>query len=157
MAPVDRPADTTRPPLMTEHTLAESRTPGITRVLLAEDNAINQKVACKMLEKLGCRVDVVCNGLEAVAAYERTSYPIIFMDSQMPEMDGLEATAMIRNMEGASAHTPIVAMTANAMKGDRETCLAAGMDDYVAKPIRPKDLQFLLDKWLPDRDQTTAA
>ena len=157
MAPLNMPAATTGSPLITRHTLAESRTSGITRVLLAEDNAINQKVACKMLEKLGCRVDVVCNGQEAVAAHERTPYPIIFMDCQMPEMDGMEATALIRNMEGASAHTPIVAMTANAMKGDRETCLAAGMDDYVAKPIRPKDLQLLLDKWLPQRDRTTAA
>ncbi|HVG02017.1 MAG TPA: response regulator [Nitrospira sp.] len=157
MAPVDMPAGMMEPPLITRHTLSESRTATLTRVLLAEDNAVNQKVACKMLEKLGCRVDVVCNGHEAVSAHERTPYPIIFMDCQMPEMDGLAATAMIRKMEGASAHTPVVAMTANAMKGDRETCLAAGMDDYVAKPIRPKDLQALLDRWLLNRDRTSAA
>ena len=157
MAPVETPASTTGPPLITKHTLTENRTSGIVRVLLAEDNAINQKVACKMLEKLGCRVDVVCNGREAIAAHERAPYPVIFMDCQMPEMDGLEATALIRKMEGASAHTTIVAMTANAMQGDREMCLDAGMDDYVAKPIRPNDLQLLLDKWLPKRDQTTAA
>ncbi|MBI4002874.1 MAG: PAS domain S-box protein, partial [Nitrospira defluvii] len=144
------------PPLITRHTLAEARTSTVTRLLVAEDNAVNQKVACKMLEKLGCRVDVVGNGQEAVAAHERAPYPLIFMDCQMPEMDGFEATAMIRKMEGASRHTPIIAMTANAMKGDREKCLAAGMDDYVAKPIRPKDLQAILDRWLHKRDQTAA-
>ena len=110
-----------------------------------------------MLEKLGCRVDVVENGQEAVAAHGRAPYPLIFMDCQMPEMDGFEATAMIRKMEGSSGHTPIVAMTANAMKGDREKCLAAGMDDYVAKPIRPKDLQTILDTWLPKRGEASAA
>jgi two-component system sensor histidine kinase/response regulator len=109
-----------------------------------------------MLEKLGCLVDVVANGKEAVAAHERAPYPLIFMDCQMPQMDGFEATALIRTMEGASTHTPIVAMTANAMKGDRETCLAAGMDDYVAKPIRPKDLQTVLDVWLSKRNDTAA-
>jgi CheY-like chemotaxis protein len=75
-------------------------------------------------------------------------YPLIFMDCQMPEVDGFEATALIRKMEGGSGHTPIVAMTANAMQGDRERCLAAGMDDYVAKPVRQKDLQAVLDRWL---------
>jgi PAS domain S-box-containing protein len=143
-------------PLITRHTLAEAHTSPITRLLLAEDNPVNQKVACKMLEKLGCRVDVVGNGQEAVAAHERAPYQLIFMDCQMPEMDGFEATALIRKMEGSSTHTPIVAMTANAMKGDREKCLASGMDDYVAKPIRPKDLQTILDQWLPKRTGTAA-
>ncbi|MGB4994491.1 MAG: response regulator, partial [Nitrospira sp.] len=78
----------------------------------------------------------------------RARYPLIFMDCQMPEVDGFEATALIRKMEGRSAHTPIVAMTANAMQGDRERCLAAGMDDYIAKPVRPKELQAVLDTWL---------
>lgn len=104
-----------------------------------------------MLEKLGYRVDVASNGQEAVAAHERAPYPLIFMDCQMPEVDGFEATALIRKMEGESAHTPIVAMTANAMQGDRERCLAAGMDDYVAKPVRPKELQTVLETWLGDR------
>ena len=139
------------PPLITRHTLAETHTPTTPRLLLAEDNPVNQKVACKMLEKLGYRVDVASNGQEAVAAHERAPYPLIFMDCQMPEVDGFEATALIRKMEGKSAHTPIVAMTANAMQGDRERCLDAGMDDYVAKPIRPKDLQAVLDTWLGNR------
>ena len=135
------------------HTDAQSGTKP--RLLLVEDNAVNQKVACKMLEKLGYRVDVAGNGQEAVAAHERSPYPLIFMDCQMPEMDGFEATALIRKMEGQSAHTPIVAMTANAMQGDRERCLAAGMDDYVAKPIRPKDLQTVLDTWLGNHHTAT--
>ncbi|MCE3224574.1 MAG: putative Histidine kinase [Nitrospira sp.] len=142
--------------LITRPRPAEAHTSRVTRVLVAEDNPVNQKVASKMLEKLGCLVDVVANGKEAVAAHERAPYPLIFMDCQMPEMDGFEATALIRTMEGASTHTPIVAMTANAMKGDRETCLAAGMDDYVAKPIRPKDLQTVLDVWLSKRNDTAA-
>ncbi len=139
------------PPLITKRTLADTHAGTMPRLLLAEDNPVNQKVACKMLEKLGYRVDVASNGQEAVAAHERAPYPLIFMDCQMPEVDGFEATALIRKMEGKSAHTPIVAMTANAMQGDRERCLAAGMDDYVAKPIRPKELQTVLDNWLGNR------
>ena len=144
-------------PLITRHTLSESETAPRPRLLLAEDNPVNQKVACKMLEKLGYRVDVAGNGQEAVAAHERSRYPLIFMDCQMPEVDGFEATALIRKMEGRSAHTPIVAMTANAMQGDRERCLAAGMDDYVAKPVRPKDLQTILDTWLHKRNQAAVS
>ncbi|MEK6802688.1 MAG: response regulator [Nitrospirota bacterium] len=151
------PANAEPPPLSTRHNLAESQPATKPRLLLAEDNPVNQKVACKMLEKLGYRVDVAGNGQEAVAAHERSRYPLIFMDCQMPEVDGFEATALIRKMEGRSAHTPIVAMTANAMQGDRERCLAAGMDDYIAKPVRPKDLQTVLDTWLPKRDQASAA
>ena len=145
----------THPPLITRHTLNESQGAESFRLLLAEDNPVNQKVACKMLEKMGYRVDVASNGQEAVAAHQRTPYPLIFMDCQMPEVDGFEATALIRKMEGRSAHTPIVAMTANAMQGDRERCLAAGMDDYVAKPIRPKDLQTVLDAWLGNNRTAT--
>jgi two-component system sensor histidine kinase/response regulator len=142
------PPNAESPPLITRHTLSESQAGPKPRLLLAEDNPVNQKVACKMLEKLGYRVDVAGNGQEAVAAHERARYPLIFMDCQMPEVDGFEATALIRKMEGRSAHTPIVAMTANAMQGDRERCLAAGMDDYIAKPVRPKELQAVLDTWL---------
>lgn len=142
------PASAEPPPLITRHTLSNSQARPKPRLLLAEDNPVNQKVACKMLEKLGYRVDVVANGQEAVAAHQRSRYPLILMDCQMPEVDGFEATSLIRKMEGRSCHTPIVAMTANAMQGDREHCLAAGMDDYIAKPVRPKDLQTVLDTWL---------
>lgn len=154
-APAHAPIISEATPVITRHTLTEAQTGTKPRLLLVEDNAVNQKVACKMLEKLGYRVDVAGNGQEAVAAHERSPYPLIFMDCQMPEMDGFEATALIRKMEGQSAHTPIVAMTANAMQGDRERCLAAGMDDYVAKPIRPKDLQTVLDTWLGNNHTAT--
>jgi signal transduction histidine kinase/DNA-binding response OmpR family regulator len=152
-----RVASPDSPSLITRHTLTETQAANHPRLLLAEDNAVNQKVACKMLEKLGYRVDVAANGQEAVAAHERSPYPLIFMDCQMPEVDGFEATALIRRMEGRSAHTPIIAMTANAMQGDRERCLAAGMDDYVAKPVRPQDLQAILDTWLHKRTRAAAS
>jgi two-component system, sensor histidine kinase and response regulator len=119
------------------------------RVLVVEDNAVNQLVAAGMLKRLGCQVDVVANGLEAVEASGRIAYDCIFMDCQMPEMDGYEATAAIRQREAhTGSHTPIVAMTANAMQGDREHCLAAGMDAYISKPIHPKELTTTLQQWL---------
>jgi PAS domain S-box-containing protein len=105
------------------------------RVLVAEDNEINQFAAVRMLEKLGFSVDLAANGQEAVALAEGSRYAAIFMDCQMPELDGYEATAAIREREGALRRTPIIAMTANTMTGDRERCLAAGMDDYLAKPL----------------------
>ncbi len=113
------------------------------QVLLAEDNAINQKFAIRVLEKAGHSVEVANNGREAVDAWQRGSYDLILMDVQMPEMDGLQATARILELEQAaesSEHTPIIAMTANAMKGDREKCLAAGMDGYVSKPVKRQTL-----------------
>jgi PAS domain S-box-containing protein len=119
------------------------------RVLLAEDNAVNQKVAVRLLERLGNEVHVARNGLEAVAAAERQPFDIILMDCQMPEMDGFQATAAIRAAEGDARHTPIIALTANAMQGDRERCVEAGMDDYLSKPVRADELTAVLDQWAP--------
>jgi CheY-like chemotaxis protein len=109
------------------------------KILLAEDNAVNQKLAMRILEQMGYRADVASNGLEAVESIERQAYDVILMDVQMPEMDGLDATRNIRKLEKI-AQPRIVAMTANAMEGDREMCLAAGMDDYISKPIRVNEL-----------------
>ena len=120
------------------------------RILVAEDTTINQLVARRMLERLGCHVDVVSNGREALHALASIPYALVLMDVQMPEMDGFEATAQIRQLEATlGRHTPVVAMTANAMKGDRERALAAGMDDYLSKPIRVGDLEVMVHKWVP--------
>ena len=149
------------PELVTRHTLAEAATSAGMKILLAEDNIINQKVAVRMFERLGHRVDVVANGIEAVEALSRIGYDLVFMDCQMPEMDGFEATREIRAREQSgrgsglhpapSAHrrTPIIAMTANAMQGDREACLQAGMDDYVSKPVTSDALAVVFERWRP--------
>ena len=124
------------------------------RVLLCDDNVINQKVALRLLQQIGYRADVAANGLEALAALDRQRYDLIFMDVMMPEMDGLEATRLIRERQKQSSQFPnyapspiIVAMTASAMEGDREKCLAAGTDDYIAKPVRLGDVQAIVERW----------
>jgi len=125
--------------LITRHTLREGRTP--LRVLLAEDNAVNQRVAVRLLEKEGHMVVVAGDGAKALEALETTQFDLILMDVQMPVMDGVEATAAIRERErNNGAHIPIVAMTAHAMSGDRQRFLSMGMDGYVSKPIRSRDL-----------------
>jgi len=119
-------------------------------ILLVEDNIVNQKVAQGQLNKLGYKADVACNGLEAINALERINYQLVFMDCQMPEMDGFEATRTVRDPHSKVLNhaVPIIAMTANAMKGDRERCLEAGMSDYLAKPVNKEELGKALVSWL---------
>jgi CheY-like chemotaxis protein len=119
------------------------------RILVAEDNLVNQKLVTRLLEKAGHMVLVAANGRHALEALESASFDLVLMDVQMPEMDGLDAAAAIREREQRTReHQPIVAMTAHAMKGDRERCLAAGMDGYVTKPVRPEDLWRAIEQFV---------
>jgi CheY-like chemotaxis protein len=131
----------------TQPTPAEPRSGTGVHLLVVEDNAVNQEVAVGMLERQGYRVDVAADGREAIEAVARERYAAVLMDCRMPIMDGYEAAQAIRAMEGPDRHTPIIAMTAGAMVGDRERCIAAGMDDYVAKPVWHAKLIAVLARW----------
>ena len=142
-----------------------SREPGASRqlhgnILLAEDNPVNQELAIAMLQELGCQVEVAADGRAAVEAFDRGGFDLILMDCQMPELDGFEATAKIRRYESArtpARRIPIVALTASAVEGDREKCLAAGMDSYVSKPFSMAQLEDVLRTWLPENDANANA
>lgn len=139
-APLGQAADAQIPP------------PGASRpcVLVAEDNHVNQTVAVKWLERLGFDSEVAADGEVALAALERRRYAAVLMDCHMPRLDGYETTRALRRREGDGERTPVIAMTANAMTGDRERCLDAGMDDYLPKPVRPDTLRAMLARWVPE-------
>ncbi|MBW3614103.1 MAG: response regulator [Actinobacteria bacterium] len=149
-----REARREKAPIVTRYSLYEANANARGHLLVVEDNAVNQKVASRMLEKLGYRVDVAANGLEAVEAVARIPYGAVLMDCQMPEMDGYEATRLIRQLDGERARVPIIAMTAGAMREDEERCLAAGMDDYVTKPVDVGRLDAALGRWLRPQAST---
>jgi CheY-like chemotaxis protein len=122
---------------------------GAMRILVAEDNRVSQLVAIRLLERLGYRADAVGNGREVLEALRRFPYAAVLMDCRMPELDGFATTRIVREREaGTDRHTPIIALTADAMRGDRERCLAAGMDDYLSKPVHPDELRVVLERQL---------
>jgi CheY-like chemotaxis protein/HPt (histidine-containing phosphotransfer) domain-containing protein len=127
------------------------------RILIAEDNIVNQKVALHQLQKLGYLADVVENGRRALDLLEASQYDLVFMDCQMPELDGYAATRKLRSWEHGRRKTWVVAMTANSLEGDREKCLAAGMDDYVSKPVKTEDLQAAIQRFIGLREIQTGA
>lgn len=153
----------TKRPLITSHYMAESPSKDNldklkfdARILLAEDNRINQKLTLSILNSLGIQAEVATNGEEAISHWEQNEYDLIFMDCQMPTLDGYKATQIIRSREGPKGHhIPIIALTANAMAHDREKCLEAGMDDYITKPFKTEDLAQALTEWLPENRQKT--
>ena len=128
------------------------RARGRNHILLVEDNVVNQKVALRLLEKMGYRVDVVADGNAALAAWQVDRYDLVLMDCQMPELDGYETTREIRRLEAGLRRVPIVALTADAMKGTEQKCLDAGMDDYISKPIDREKLRICLERHLGEHD-----
>ncbi|HMH87387.1 MAG TPA: response regulator, partial [Steroidobacteraceae bacterium] len=145
---------TSTQPIVTRHALRSQRSRETHHILLAEDNPVNQKVACRILEKLGYRVDVAADGQAAFEAWQSGRYHLILMDCQMPIMDGFETTRKIRERESGGRRIPVIALTAHAMKGADNECRAAGMDDYLSKPIDREQLQQALSRWLNDSDDT---
>lgn len=142
-------------PLITRHTLAELATP--VKILVAEDNLVNQKLTARLLERLGYHNDIANNGREAVEALARYPYAVVLMDCQMPAMDGFEATAHIRSRDREyHTHTPIIAVTAHTLERDRERCLRAGMDGYIPKPVNAEHLKVMLEKWVPAHPSRTS-
>lgn len=150
-APTERAAA----PLITRHNLQEEKARALPRVLIAEDNTLNQKVAAGMLEEIGYKADVASTGREAVDAVSRIAYDLVLMDCEMPQTDGYAATAQIRQREGTARHTPIIAMTAHATDNHREKCLAAGMDDCISKGVKLEELKALLQRWIARRGQVS--
>jgi CheY-like chemotaxis protein len=127
--------------------VAERFAPSDVRVLVVEDNPVNQRVALRLLERIGARADIAANGLEALELLQALPYDFVFMDCQMPEMDGYEATSRLRRMEGLNQHVRVIALTADAISGGRERCLAAGMDDFIIKPVKLDDfIQVLKER-----------
>ncbi len=154
-----QPGTSTLPALITRHSLAESRAQRHSHVLVVEDHPVNQEVAALLLRNMGCRVDVAGSGREAVEAVTQTAYDLVFMDCQMPGMDGYAATCAIRKLEQErqTVRMPIVALTAHALQGDRQECINAGMDDYLMKPFTKEGLKQILDRWLTQREALPAS
>jgi PAS domain S-box-containing protein len=143
--------------LVTRHTLTERSRKPQRRILIAEDNLVNQKVLMAQVAKLGYRADLVNNGEEALSAMDRYPYALVLMDCHMPLLDGYQTTRAIRERENGGPRTPIIAITANAMSGEREKCVVAGMDDYLPKPLRQDDLAAGLERWMPEADDDGAS
>ncbi len=146
----DRPQREQVPP----HTSAATASSPI--ILIAEDNDINQSVAVQMLERRGYRTEIAHDGLDVLTALRRRTFAAVLMDCQMPELNGYDATRELRRREDGHGHIPVIAMTAHALRGDRERCLASGMDDYLAKPLRPEELDRILRRWVPKPAEGTA-